>query len=127
MAIWAAHEGRTKHKTLSEKAHRILDHFHTGSAVQNAFYEERMTDLGTAGIPFILAWARENIVPGMDELDREMLSEADLAFTRLYDRFVMVFATMIDSGNQHLVSSLLTEADTHTQRFARDVLESAGY
>lgn len=127
MAIWASYEGRTKHNTPTEKAHLILNHLNTGSALANVFYEERMIALGNDGIPIILEWAREKLVPRMNELDREMLSEADLAFTRLYDRFVMVFSTMIDSGNQQLIRALLAEGDSHTQRFARDVLDSAGY
>ncbi|HLF63553.1 MAG TPA: hypothetical protein VI603_07365 [Saprospiraceae bacterium] len=127
MTLWAAYEGRVKGYSIAKKSEVVLSHFNNGNPIENDFYEQRLLDLGTVGIPHILAWARLHLISRMSELDHEMLSEADLAFPRLYNRFVIVFSSMINSENQKLIKVLLAEDDLHVQRFAKDVLDAAGY
>lgn len=127
MTLWAAYEGRVKGYSLAQKSEVILSHFNKGNQVENDFYELRLLDLGTAGIPHILDWVRSHLISRMNELDREMLSEEDLAFTRLYDWFIMVFSNMINSENQEMIKALLAENDPHVRRFAKDILEAAGF
>jgi hypothetical protein len=128
MALWASFEGHHRGTPLHDRANMILDKLESGTPVENVFYESRMTELGFEGIPLILDWVRSNLIPHMHELDREMLSEADLEFSTRYERFLSVFSTMLVSDRERqMVGALKLDVDPNVQRFARDVLEAGEF
>jgi hypothetical protein len=83
-----------------------------------------MIDLGSEGIPHIVEWVKSNLIPEMDELDKEMLSEEDYQFTRKYNRFVMVFSNIIISNKDKAqIQKLKNDQNPKIKRFANDVLK----
>lgn len=105
----------------------ILPQINKGSPVENLFYEDRMMDLGSAGLSPVVDRVRLNILPRMHKLDREMLTESDFEFSRSYDRFVLIFAQMLKrDADQSVIRHLLSDADAGMQRFAKDVLALMG-
>ncbi len=124
MSMWSSFEGRHRQLGLAQRADLILRHLNQGTPVENVFYEDRMIDLGPEGIPIILDWAKANLAPGMDELDMEIVSEEGLAFPRLYNRFVAVFASMFNSAVEiQRIRNMVNNGDLFEQRLGNDLLQ----
>jgi len=127
MTMRASYEGHTKNQNLGQKTNFVLSHLNKGSATEQRFYRERMMDLGPDGLPALLEWSRQNIIPRMHELDREILSEEDLQFTLMYDDFIGAISTMVRSDHERqLIRELLDDSDPAMRRFAKDLLAASG-
>ena len=121
---WGLYQNKTEGFTMKQKLDLILPYLLDDEENTRVFYEERMIDLGVGAIPEIIEWAQNNLIPRMDELNRDMLSEEDLKFTMEYDRFVMIFSLMFQSEkDKNLLSELSKSEDKNVRRFAEDTLD----
>ena len=128
MAMWGVYEAKTQNFTVDQKLDIIFAGMFDQVKIRSGFYEDRMIDLGSGGISSILNWVKAHLVPQMDELDKEMLSEEDYQFTRKYNRFLMVFSNMIVSDKDKAqIQNLKKDEHPQLQRFASDVLDLVEY
>jgi len=123
MTRWGVYFDETDGFSQSQILDLILPYLFDEEEMNVIFYEERLIDLGPGAIPEVLAWAQENIIPRMDELDMVMRSAEDLKFTEQYDRFATIFAMLFQSEEDKMVLIEMNESgDEKERRFAMDVL-----
>jgi hypothetical protein len=80
--------------------------------------------MGPQVVPYLLAYARENVIPEMGKLDEELLCEEDLKFVTDYLSFVNFIRSMIETKeDMNLIRPLLDDPDPQVKRFAGDILE----
>jgi hypothetical protein len=124
LARWGLYRIRTEALSSGEKTDILMDDFFSEDQFLQVFVQDRIMELGSEALPSLIDFARENIVPRMDELDKELTSEEDLRFVTDYLYFTDFLKVMIETdGDKALFEGLLRDPAPHVQTFAEDVLE----
>jgi len=113
---WGVYFDQSENFTQTQKLNLILSNIFHDDEMTIIFYEERLVDLGPEAIPEVIAWAQENLIPRMDELDMFMRSEEDLEFTEQYDRFTTIFAMLFQSQEDKMVLIEMNESGDEKEK-----------
>jgi hypothetical protein len=124
MARWGLYRIRDKDKPPAEKVEVLMRDFFADDQFAQVFAQDRIMDMGSEALPYLITYAREAVVPRMGELDKDVTSEEGFKFVAQYLHFTDFLRAMIQTDDDKaLFEVLLTDPDPAVRALAGDVLE----